>query len=105
MAVAARQKQLEAARNAVVLDVEQAVRAIATAARVVREYEGGIMDKSARLADMAQKGYEKGATSYLEVLEAQRTLRSVRTAYYSALADHAKALAQLDWASGTEVNR
>ena len=101
--VAARQKELEAARNAVALDVEQAVRSVETAARIVSEYEGGILDKSARLADMARKGYESGATSYLEVLEAQRTLRSVRTAYYSALADHAKALARLEWAAGTEV--
>lgn len=103
VATLSRQKQLEAARNAVALDVDQSVLAVKTADAVVREYQGGILDKSAQLAAMAQKGYEKGATSYLEVLEAQRTLRGVRTEYYSALAEHAKAVAQLEWAAAVEV--
>jgi cobalt-zinc-cadmium efflux system outer membrane protein len=68
---------------------------------VVREFQSGILTKSEELARMARVGYEKGATGYLEVLEAQRTLRSARTDYYSALADHAKSLAQLEWATGT----
>lgn len=107
---AAKLKELEAARTAVVLDVEQAVQALDTATRVVKEYEGGILDKSTQLAAMAQKGYEKGAMNYLDVLEAQRTLRSVRTEYFSALAAHAKSVAKLEWAAGvnlgpTEVTR
>ena len=95
-----REKQLEAVRNGVALDVEQAAQMVETSSQIAREYRAGILEKSDELARMAQTGYEKGATSYLEVLEAQRTLRSTRTAYYSALADHAKALAQLEWATG-----
>jgi outer membrane protein, heavy metal efflux system len=98
-----KQKELEAVRNSVALDVEQAVRAVETAARIVREYQGGILDKSAQLAAMAQKGYEKGATGYLEVLEAQRTHRNVRREYLSALAGHARAVAQLEWAAGIDL--
>lgn len=96
-------KQLEAVKNSVVLDVEQSIAEMETAGRVVREYESGILDKSTQLAAMAQKGYEKGATGYLDVLEAQRTLRAVRTEYLSALADHAKAVAQLEWAAGVSL--
>lgn len=98
-----REKQLEAVRNAVSLDVDQAMQRANTAHSIVREYEGGILEKSEQLAAMARKGYEKGASSYLEVLEAQRTLRSIKTAYYSALAEHTKALAQLEWASGGSI--
>lgn len=98
-----REKQMEAVRNDVLLDVEQAVQRVDATARIVREYQGGIMGKSEQLAAMAKKGYEKGANNYLELLEAQRTLRSTKTAYYSALAEHAKALAQLEWAVGCSV--
>lgn len=105
MTAQSRQKQVEAARNSVTLDVDQAILEVKTAAKVVQEYQGGILDKSAQLAVMAQKGYERGATSYLEVLEAQRTLRGVRTEYLSALANHTKAVAQLEWAAGSEQSR
>ena len=97
---AAEMKELEAARAAVVLELEQAVQALDTATRVAKEYEDGILEKSVQLAAMAQKGYEKGALNYLDVLEAQRTLRSVRTEYLSALADQSKTVALLEWATG-----
>jgi cobalt-zinc-cadmium efflux system outer membrane protein len=105
IATAARLKELEATGNAVVLDVERAVQALETATRVVREYEDGILDKSAQLAAMARKGYEKGALNYLDVLEAQRTLRSVRTEYVSAVAEQSKAIALLEWATGADLGR
>ena len=99
-AARSQEKQLQAVRNSVSLDVEQAFQLVTASSQIVREYQGGIIGKSEQLAQMARTGYEKGATSYLEVLEAQRTLRSTKTAYYSALADHARALAQLEWAAG-----
>ena len=99
-AAQSRQKQLEAVKTGVALDIEQAFQVISTSSQIVREYQGGILVKSEELAKMARTGYEKGATSYLEALESQRTLRSTRAEYYSALADYAKALAKLEWATG-----
>jgi outer membrane protein TolC len=63
------------------------------------------LNQSQRLAEMAQKGYKTGANSYLEVIEAQRTLRAVRTEYYTALADHSKAIAELEWAAAVELSK
>ena len=102
-AARSQEKQLEATRTSVFLDVEQAAQLVETSSQIVREYQGGILAKSEELAQMARTGYEKGATSYLEVLEAQRTLRTARTAYYTALADSSKSLAQLEWAIGGEA--
>ncbi len=98
-----KQKQVESVKNAIKLEVEQAILAERTAAKVVEYYEAGILAKSEQLAAMAQKGYEKGATSYLEVLEAQRTLRTIKTEYISAISNHSSAVAQLEWASNTEI--
>lgn len=100
---ASQQQQMEATRNAIKLDVEQALLAERTTAELVEYYQGGILDKSEQLATLAQKGFEKGATSYLEVLEAQRTLRTIRSDYISAIAAHSKAVAQLEWAANVEM--
>lgn len=95
-----RQRHLEAVKTSLSLEVEQSTQLVTTSSRVVREYQSGILGRSEELAQMARTGYEKGATSYLEVLEAQRTLRSVKAAYCLALAEHAKSIAQLEWACG-----
>ena len=99
---ASRRMLLESARNEVTLEVDQSIAAARTSAAIVREYQGGILDRSDQLAALAQKGYEKGATSYIEVLEAQRTLRGVKVEYLSALADHTKAVARVGWAAGID---
>jgi cobalt-zinc-cadmium efflux system outer membrane protein len=96
------ERDLEAARNGVILQVDQAVRKVNTLAGIVEEFHGGILKNSERLMAMSQKGYENGVLSYLEVLEAQRTLRSVRLEYIQALTDYEKALAELERATGVD---
>lgn len=103
MMAGSREREVQAARDRVALDVENAGQRAATAALVVRQYRAGVLSKSEELAGMARKGYEKGANTYLELLEAQRTLRTVRSDYYSALAEHAKSVAQLEWAIGCPI--
>ena len=49
---------------------------------------------------MAQTGYQQGANSYLELLDAQRTYLSEQTDYYRALAAYRTALAALKRAVG-----
>lgn len=102
--VDAQEKRLAAVANAVALDVDSAVRQVVLTETLNRDYEQGVLSQAEQLADMAQKGYKSGANSYLEVLEAQRTLRNIRTEYYAVLADHLKALAQLEWAVGTDLS-
>lgn len=101
---ASREKQFQAVTNQLEGEVERAIARMEASASVVREYEAGILTRSEELAAAARKGYEKGATGYLEVLEAQRTLLSVKTRYTEALAEHARALAQLEWASGVPLS-
>lgn len=99
----AQQKRLEAAKAEVALEVRQAADEVETSAGIVREYQSGIIERSEELAGMARTGFERGAISYLEVLEAQRTLRNTRADYLTALANHSKALARLEWASGVDI--
>lgn len=102
-AAAAQERRVAAAKNEVTREVYSALREVERSEATVREYQQGALSQAEQLSEMARKGYQAGATGYLEVLEAQRTLRSVRTDYYSALADHLKALAQLEWAVGVDL--
>lgn len=99
----AQEQRVRATRNAVELDVRMALLDVQRLEERIRGYNEGLLSQSERLAELAQKGYKTGATGYLEALEAQRTLRSVKAEYYAALAGHAKALAQLEWAAGIEM--
>lgn len=99
--VEAQEKRIAAVETSVALDVDSGLRQVKLAEVLVQGYQQGVLSQAEQLADMAQKGYKSGANSYLEVLEAQRTLRNVKTEYHAALADHLKALAQLEWAVGS----
>jgi len=89
--------------NEVTLDVEQAVRSLAASRQVVETYEKGIVADAEELMRMAQTGYQEGAMSYLEALDARRALTEARTAYYQALADYQKSVAALQRATGASV--
>ena len=89
--------------NEVSLDVETALRSLESARQVVETYQKGTMTDAEELMRMSQTGYQEGAISYLEVLDARRALTEARTSYYRALAEHAKAMAALQRATGAAV--
>ena len=99
---AAQAHRVAAVRNTLRLDTDLALREVKRTEALIAEYQQGVVSQAEQLAEIARKGYKAGATSYLEVLEAQRTLREINMEYYSALADHMKALAQLEWALGVD---
>ena len=103
-AATAQEQRIVAIGNEVDREVYSALREVQQSEAIVREYQQGTLAQAEQLSEMARTGYQAGATGYLEVLEAQRTLRSVRTEYYSALADHLTAVAQLEWAVGVELD-
>ncbi len=95
------EQQRLAAQNTVGMEVAQAINSVTTSRQVVDQFSTHIISKSEELLRMAQTGYEKGATGYLEVLEAQRTLLDAKTEYTTVLVRHTKAVAELEWACGT----
>src|SRR5581483_4428869 len=89
----------EAARTAR-LEVETAVRNLEQARRTVESFQAGRLQQAKELLEMAQIGYDKGATTYLELLDAQQVYRNEQTAYTRALADYNIAKATLQRAVG-----
>ena len=65
--------------------VEQALIRLQQQRQTVARYRSGIVPQTLDLLRKTQIGYAAGASTYLEVLDAQRTLRQVQTEYLQAL--------------------
>ena len=93
----------DTARAQVIADVETAFAALHTSQERVDLYERVYLDDSHRSREIAEYAYRKGATSILDLLDAERTDRATRLAYRQALADYVTRLGQLEAAAGGEL--
>ncbi len=92
-------------RNELILGLEDAYHQLHVADVQVRIYTEKLLEEADEVYRIASRGYEEGETSYLEVLEAQRTLRTARTEYVQTLLEHQSAFADLELAVGAELRR
>ena len=90
----------KAARDRILLEVEQALERLNSAEATLKEYDQGLVEKSRRLLDASRKGLEAGQTGIVAVLEAQRTFRAVQTERINALLTYALARTELERATG-----
>jgi len=92
-----------ATRNQVLQDVETAYVSFESSRDRVRLYEQTYLSRARESRDIAEFAFQKGATSILDFLDAERTYRSTQLAYRKELAAHETNLAQLEAAVGTSV--
>jgi cobalt-zinc-cadmium efflux system outer membrane protein len=85
------------------LDVQNAYIALTQSQRLVASFQDGILPRTQTLLDQVQQGYALGASSILDVIDAQQTFRSARNDYNNALGDYRRALAQLQRALGAPI--
>lgn len=93
----------QAARNQVVQDVETAYVSFQSSRERVRLYEETYLLQAKQARDSAEFAYQKGATSILDFLDAERTYRATELAYRKELAGYLTSLAQLESAVGAPV--
>jgi outer membrane protein, heavy metal efflux system len=62
----------------------------------LRLYRGGLLKDAERVLDARLYAYQRGGATLLELIDAQRTTTEVHLAYSQALADHARALVNLE---------
>jgi outer membrane protein, heavy metal efflux system len=103
--VAVRQaEQTEAAvRFGVLTDVTSAFAAFQTSAKVVRLYESGYLDQASRSLTITTYAFQRGASSLLNLLDAERTSRDTQLAYRQALAALMTSVRQVNFAVGKQV--
>lgn len=93
------EKQLEAAELKAEVQIRQAFTAYNNAVERLRHYQAGILKDAEAVLEARRFSYQQGQTPLLELLDAQRTENEVRSGYTDALADHAKALIDLERAA------
>ena len=87
---------LEAGRRIVLREFATLQRALASEAEAVRATEQDVIPQAERALALAQDGFNQGAFSYLDVLEAQRALSDARQRRVEALRSYFSNEAALD---------
>jgi cobalt-zinc-cadmium efflux system outer membrane protein len=93
------QTQVEAAELKAEVQIRQVFSAYRSAAERLGHYQNGILKDADAVVEAKRFSYQRGQTTLLELLDAQRTANEVRSSYNDALADHAKALVELERAA------
>lgn len=91
--------QLRSTQLHVELQVRDAYSLYQAAVQRLQLYRGGMLKDADRVLEARLYAYQRGGATLLEVIDAQRTSAEVYLAYSQALADHAKALVNLELAS------
>lgn len=87
---------IEASRRAILREYTSLSGTIAAEAIAIRSNEEDVIPQAERALDLAQDGYNRGAFSYLDVLEAQRSLSDARQARVDSLRSYHTNEAALD---------
>jgi outer membrane protein, heavy metal efflux system len=93
-----RQAELQA-----MTDVEKAYQAHLTARRKLDLFNSQNLDQVERLRQIATYSYKEGASSLIELLDAQRYYNQALTSYNQARADYQSSLWQLEQATGRSL--
>lgn len=79
--------QIEAQRAQLLRELDSAYARLGVTQRQISTFENGLLRSAEAGLRVAEAAYRAGERSFLEVLDAQRTLRSVRSDYNQALFD------------------
>ncbi len=96
----AQEKQVELLRSQVAAQVESALVTLQQNRALVARYRESLVPQTLDLLRKTQLGYAQGASTYLEVLEAQRAARQIQTEYLQALVGVRSGEAALESALG-----
>jgi cobalt-zinc-cadmium efflux system outer membrane protein len=94
---------VQQARQQVLTDVRTAYEAVTEGAKVVGIYTSGYRAEAKQALTIRQYSYRRGATSLLDLLDAERTYRSTELGYRQALAAYMLAIEQLKEAVGSRT--
>jgi cobalt-zinc-cadmium efflux system outer membrane protein len=84
-------------------DVKQSVAAVNSARQLVTRMDHGLLEKAKTARDLIKVTYEKGASSLLDFLDAQRTFIATRLEYLTDLQSYRIAIAQLELATNSTI--
>jgi outer membrane protein TolC len=89
-------------KNEALLKVHEAYSKIKSAENALNVYENSILPQAKQQVEVALASYEAGKKDFLNVVDAQRTLKNTQIEYYRAIADYQMGLSDLRLAVGGE---
>jgi cobalt-zinc-cadmium efflux system outer membrane protein len=101
--VKAQAAQVEQVRLSIGADVQNAIDGVLRTQKVVKTYQNGVLPQSESLLNRITRAYQLGASTILNVLDAENAFRTANVGYIFALSDYNHALAALERAVGTNV--
>jgi multidrug efflux system outer membrane protein len=99
----AQQAHIALLKSQAASQIEQALILLEQRRATAEIYRSGIVPQTLELLRKTRIGFDAGASTYLEVLEAQRTLRSVQAEYLEALVGVRTSQIELERASGVTL--
>ncbi|MCX7106630.1 MAG: TolC family protein [Methylococcales bacterium] len=85
-------------------DVISALAAWNSASKIVIRFKDGLLDDALAVRNSSELAYNKGATSVLDFIEAQRSYKNVMHDYYAAEINRANAYYDLEKSMGVELD-
>ena len=86
-----------------VADLKAAFVRVQTAQRLAESYRTSLLPQAESALTVAESGYQAGRSSFLDLLDAQRSLLSFKLEYYRYLADYEQRAAELERVIGGEL--
>lgn len=100
---AAAEAQLHQTEVQVDTDIEKAYQAYLAAKRSVALYSGENLSQVRKVRDITEFSYQHGAATFLDLLDAERTVRQAATAYNQARGSYQTSVWQLEQAVGRDL--
>lgn len=86
--------------NSIRMEVTQAYQQYTSAQKQLQQFDNGMLKEAESILKGITYSYQRGESSILEVLNAQRTYNELRQNYFQLLADNASALIELERKAG-----
>lgn len=99
--VAQEQAALEGRINEINFEVEQAYQRLVESRQSLLVYKERLLPTARQSVDSARASYDVGSLDFLRLVSSQRESLSIQEAYFQAMAEYHKRLAELDRAVGT----
>jgi cobalt-zinc-cadmium efflux system outer membrane protein len=84
-------------------DLRTAFVRVQTAQRLAESYKTSLLPQAESALSVSEAGYQAGKSSFLDLLDAQRSLLNFKLEYYQYLADYEQRAAELERVIGEEL--
>jgi len=101
--ISASQALLDQLRQQILLEVARAYYESTQNLSLVMAFENGLLKDAQEVREIAENAYQKGGTTILDLLDAERTFNTTRLSYAQALFDTQRGVMNLEGAVGKEL--